>query len=175
MIWTNLLVWYRIRLMGSWAPFPPWQFASHKTKICFRPLSAFSVVESVGKGTAVTCCRWWDCTYLEGETWGGMRLPSEARLGAGCCDWGTNPTMTGSANLSLNANPWGSFFQFHFMKEKAEAQSGEVPCWRQSGAEIDINSWLWIQKAYSQDKSLRPRLPLSIKANSFTAKFVLVL
>ena len=110
MIWTNLLVWYRIRLMGSWAPFPPWKFASHKTTICFRPLSAFSVVESVGKGTAVTCCTWWDCTYLEGETWGGMRLPSEARRGAGCCDWGTNPTMTGSANLSLNANPSGSFF-----------------------------------------------------------------
>jgi len=22
----------------------------------------------------------------------------------------------------------GVFFQFHFMKEKAEAQSGEVPC-----------------------------------------------
>lgn len=54
LIHINLLVCYRIGLMGSWASFLYWQFACHKTKICFRPLSAFFTLGSHGSRVS-----WW--------------------------------------------------------------------------------------------------------------------
>lgn len=142
--------------MRSWAPFSHWQFTSHKTKVCFKPLSAFFILESVGEGTVVNLRQVVKLHLPWRGGLEGMRLHSEARLRAACC----NQTTEGSPNLSFNANPGGGFFQLHFMQEKAEAQSGEMPCWRKSGAEIDIILWFGIQKAYPQGKNSRPRLPL---------------
>ena len=61
-IWTNLLLCYRTRLIGSRAPSPHWQFAYHKQKsvsVHCLPSSFLTAVglESVVEGTAVNLLR----------------------------------------------------------------------------------------------------------------------
>lgn len=54
MIWTTLLVCYSIGLMRPRVPFSHWWFASHKTNIYGRPLSAYCILGGCGPPVS-----WW--------------------------------------------------------------------------------------------------------------------